>query len=717
MKNLQKTYESKIGSAVLSINTAIVGTPTTFRLTYTVGELGIDESGEIKVLFRTAGDCADPQLTDSKKPNFLKITSSNTDVVFLVDSKSTGLKGKVHERPWSRGVRVTVTNQYLSQGDKVYFDFVQWRTQTFAEDKHIFKVVVDPFATGRCLELPKQPFLYLKADKINKLVVLAPSQATIGKTISLLIKAEDQWGNPAENFSGTVKLAMDFPKTVRLKNGRALVPVQQKTEGILRIQATCRDFVGQSNPIIVQQNTSTKNKIFWADLHGQSSETIGTNDVNSYFRFAKDYSHLDVTCIQGNDFQITNAFWKKINKTTKKINKPHSFISFPGYEWSGNTNRGGDRNIIYLHENEKIYRSSHALLDEFSDSDSDATIVTDLFPKLDHTKTIVIPHVGGRYADLQLHNEKLEPVVEIHSAWGTFEWFYFDALKRNYKVGVVANSDDHSGRLGASYPAFAHFNSYGGLTGIVAKNLDRKTIFEAIKSRHCYATTGTHMCIDYFVSNFEGQTVMMGDHISSKQKPIEISVKCYATASIERVEIYALDQLKHTQYVEPESNSNFLKILCSGSRVKGRARAFDWKGELRFDSTQIKALEKINFYSKRNVITNTKNQICWSGITTGGVQGFIAQLTEMKGSATLKLNQKNIVIPLEKLAMKPKRIKMGGLDSEASYYKTVAATSVFDIQFSTMINLKPSKHRSIPIFVKVIQRDGHMAWTSPVFVS
>ena len=39
----------------------------------------------------------------------------------------------------------------------------------------------------------------------------------------------------------------------------------------------------------------------------------------------------------------------------------------------------------------------------------------------------------------------------MHSAWGTFDWLIKDAFKLNYKVGIVAASDGHKGRPGASY--------------------------------------------------------------------------------------------------------------------------------------------------------------------------------------------------------------------------------------------------------------------------
>ena len=67
--------------------------------------------------------------------------------------------------------------------------------------------------------------------------------------------------------------------------------------------------------------------------------------------------------------------------------------------------------------------------------------------------------------------------MEIHSAWGTFEWLMEDCFRRGYRVGVVANSDGHKGRPGASYPGASQFGAYGGLTCFLMDRLSRDDLF------------------------------------------------------------------------------------------------------------------------------------------------------------------------------------------------------------------------------------------------
>ena len=115
---------------------------------------------------------------------------------------------------------------------------------------------------------------------------------------------------------------------------------------------------------------------------------------------------------------------------------------------------------------------------------------TQLFAKLRGKDCVVVAHVGGRYADIKFAHDPMETAVEVHSAWGTFEWILRDAFEKNYRVGIVANSDGHKGRPGACYPGASFFGSYGGLTCFLAERLDRDAIFESMRRRRHYATTG-----------------------------------------------------------------------------------------------------------------------------------------------------------------------------------------------------------------------------------
>ena len=110
---------------------------------------------------------------------------------------------------------------------------------------------------------------------------------------------------------------------------------------------------------------------------------------------------------------------------------------------------------------------------------------------------MVIAHVGGRYADIKYaHDGRLERTVEVHSTWGTFEWLLHDAFDKGYRVGVVCHSDDHKGRPGATRPGASTFGAIGGLTCYFMPELTRDALFDALRQRRHYGTTGTRLFLD-----------------------------------------------------------------------------------------------------------------------------------------------------------------------------------------------------------------------------
>jgi hypothetical protein len=186
-----------------------------------------------------------------------------------------------------------------------------------------------------------------------------------------------------------------------------------------------------------------------------------------------------------------------LNELTREHNKDGRFIIYPGYEWSGNTGLGGDRNVLFMKEGRQIHRSSHALVDDQADLATDANSAEQLFDALKDEDCVVFAHIGGRYADIKMaHDARIERSVEVHSDWGTFEWLLRDALEQGYRVGILANSDGHKGRHGASHPGASLFGAYGGLSCLLAEDLTRTGLFDAMRRRHHYATTGCRMLLD-----------------------------------------------------------------------------------------------------------------------------------------------------------------------------------------------------------------------------
>src|SRR3989338_9497686 len=142
-------HELKVGSARVNLQSVVAGKETSLILSYTVGEVGIADGGVLKILFPISTDVPDVQFEDKNAPNLVRLLCKKKGIELVGYSRNNGLKGKVHERPWTNGFIIFVKKGYLSKGDMISVEFHNWRMQTYVEETFEFRIVVDSFNTGR----------------------------------------------------------------------------------------------------------------------------------------------------------------------------------------------------------------------------------------------------------------------------------------------------------------------------------------------------------------------------------------------------------------------------------------------------------------------------------------------------------------------------------------------------------------------------------------
>ncbi|MCK5844118.1 MAG: DUF3604 domain-containing protein [Victivallales bacterium] len=691
----------KLGKAEIDINKPVVaGSHQKIIYTFEV-EHAIDDTGYLKIVFRYAGDFGTPQFNVPAAENFCSV-STNGDC--RLDAR---WDPKGHTRPWGKALYLKIMGGYLDKGERIVVVFGDdsqgspgWRMQTFCEETFEFKTFLDPFATYQFKELSESPTLKIIQGDPVKAVCVAPSQVMRDASFTVFLRLEDRWGNAIGD-------AVPLKQPGFKRNGVCTVECVDEVSGLKAV----------SNPIQIVSEHSFLSR-WWADFHGQSEETIGTNSIDDYFKYARDCSKLDIGAHQGNDFQSTDQFWEKINQTTGKFNKSGEFVTFPGYEWSGNTPLGGDRNVYHKNEGAPIYRSSHDLLPNGYSAYPASPTASDLFEKLNSDTSFVFAHVGGRYADVAQHKENLEVAMEVHSAWGTFEWLVEDAFGYGWRIGICANSDGHKCRPGASYPGASKFGSYGGLTCVLSERLDRESVFQAMKSRHFYATTGNRLLMDVEIIDENGRGAAMGDVFESDSETYKLNVSLNGTAPIDYVEIRNGVELIDVK--RPYGNSDFggeVKVVWSGAEVKGRDRMTVWNGSLKTNGNKIKSFVPVNFWNPDSQPSLTApDEINWRSITTGGVAGVIADIERpFDGELNIKTNQINCDVDLSDLGESPIVVDAGGLMKKLEIYR-LPRESRSECAFSFSVRIDALNEGDNPIYLKVVQRDGHMAWSSPVYL-
>jgi len=742
------TYlNDRVGHATITpANPCEAGSFSSFTLTYTAGYFGIDDTGGLKIVHRFASDMGKPQFTDPAGWNHVSAEASNGAVLELRYDQ----KGNI--RPWDKTLSIRVQRGFLREGDTITVRLGDTRqgspglrVQTFSEPTFEFRVLVDAFATYNFVELPIQPTIAVVAGPPVLYKAILPTQRRCGQPFTFGFKGEDKWGNPSHRVRGRFRLEASLaveglPAFIDVQEGAlstALRGLTVATPGDLVI--TVRDEAGQvactSNPLRIASAVDLLP--FWADLHGQSEETIGTNSARELIEFARDRAFLDAMSHQGNDFQITTPFWNELNALAREFNADGEFIVFPGYEWSGNTGLGGDRNVMFRAEGRQIHRSHHALVDDLSDVHTDANSAADLFKALRDEDCVVFAHIGGRYADIkQAHDGRIERSIEIHSDWGTFEWLLEDAFDQGYRVGILANSDGHKGRHGASHPGASLFGAYGGLSCLLASELTRDGLFESLRRRHHYATTGCRAHLDVRV-RFDapaelfgddpamgGQGVdrvssaRMGDILRSAADSVTLDIDVAAQAPIERIEIRNRMQVLETwrPYAEADLGRR-VRIIWEGSEYRGRGRQSVWDGTATLAGNRFAHFTPINLWNIDKPLRQTApGQLAWSALTTGGFGGA-DMLLEQARTGTLTIDTPLVKtqvsladIGLEDLVMETdggihRRMRLFGLPDEIET-RTARLTR-------RITRLGKGEDA---LYVCITLADGHRMWSSPIYL-
>lgn len=724
------------------------GSYVSFVLVYTAGKYGIDDSGSLRVVFRFATDQTRPQFNDPAGVGYTTVSASNDAVLeYRYDPKG-------NTRPWDRCLYVKVVHGFLREGDTItirYGDTSEGspgvRIQTFCEDTFEFRVLVDPIATFNYQALPEQPVVRIVPGPPDRWVAILPTLRRAGESFTLKVKAEDRWGNPTNKVSRRILLRSDVP-VEGLPDAIDCRPGELSWEiGNLRVQepADVRvivtdvegAFLAEATPLRVVADSRLSH--FWGDLHGQSEETVGTGSARDYFAFARDRAFVDAVGHQGNDFQITSEFWDELNTLTDGFNDPGHFVTVPGYEWSGNTNLGGDRNVYFTGEGRTIRRSSHALIADRSDLDTDASTARELFQAFTDTGEDVVcyAHCGGRYADIKYaHDGRFERSMEIHSSWGTFEWLMQDAFEMGYRVGIVANSDGHKGRPGASYPGASLFGAVGGLTCFLMPELTREDLIECLRRRRHYATTGGRMYIDLRVDFPQGGTLyhddpalgeaagvaadsaIMGDIVQLPTGPATLKVDVFGSAPIEKVEIFdGPERVEIIRPYGPEDLGNRIRVIWEGAEYRGRFRQVIWDGKAVLSDNAFSAVRPVNFFNHDKTLEQvSETELHWRALTTGNFGGFDAWVRDAYGG-TLKIETPLVScgVPLEEIGYEDEIMDASGvLPRFMRIFRLPAENTHRTMTITRELPLKDSGDTTL--FIKLTQEDGNVAWTSPVYL-
>lgn len=487
--------------------------------------------------------------------------------------------------------------------------------QTFVEEDFRMRWYIDPVGTSRFAPIKPDLSFNIHSGDIAKLKVITPRVVVPGVDFPIHIHTEDAWGNTAVNQSGLqAKL-----KIVAESDGSTFVDAQVtlntegwtygstsislKAEGEHLITVTLVDANGtairtQKDKISVNSHLSVP-RVLYADLHVHSDDTVGTNSTTYNFSYAQKIAGLDIIGYTANDFNITKDRWEQTLDIIKDTNKAGEVVIFPGTEWCGNSAAGGDHNVVFLEDpskpiefpldrNGNVARSFEWNEHGPSELQPGAWPLDEVYATYAHSPEshLLIPHVGGRRCNLAWHHPRLERLLEIGSAWGHFEWLLQDAVRRGWKMGVCANSDEHRGRCGGGVPGTAVFGTKGGLTGVLAPSLERGVVAKALRARHTFATTGERLV---GLASVSSEGAIQGDDVRvSSQSDLSLDYAFFGSSGFSSIEAWDASGIIWQRDLRSESKPSVtgsqpkktLVVKWGGARLYDRYREAVWTGNI-----------------------------------------------------------------------------------------------------------------------------------------
>ena len=509
---------------------------------------------------------------------------------------------------------------------------------------------IDPIGTSRFATIKPDIAIPINPGPIHHLKVTTPRLCRPEVEFQVYSHAEDIWGNATSDVEGLEAfLQVIFEGNRSLKEeivlskemavsasgwtyaNFELLSIPREGDFVIRTR-----FVQKSKSLewtateyLTVDSHSPVPRVLFADLHVHSDDTVGTNDSAYNFSYAQLIAGLDIVGYTANDFNITASKWASTVALITEINRsnPGRLVIFPGTEWCGNSAVGGDHNVVFLDDPDvsppQFPLDKHGNVARSfewnADVSNDGELVPGAWPldevyatyAQDSENHLMIPHVGGRRCNLAWHHPRLDRLVEIGSAWGHFEWLIKDAIKRGWRMGVCANSDEHRGRCGGGVPGTAVFGTKGGVTGVLSDELERVHVGRALRARRTFATSGEKLV---GLLTMEDGSAMQGDKTEVVSgASATLSYEVLGSSGFSSIDAFDASGCLYRRDLWAEADAvggkTVLRITWGGARLYDRYRESVWEGTVSIEGENCTIQQLHPFGGLMNVPEDQVTQV------------------------------------------------------------------------------------------------------------
>jgi hypothetical protein len=413
----------------------------------------------------------------------------------------------------------------------------------------ILPVGVDLAGDGTYRRAAVHPSVRVVGAQADRLRVFAPGVVRRGEPFPIRVLPVDIYSfNPATDYRGELQVeasaGIDVPASLAADTDQGPMPATTvataASPGVhwITVRDAAAGIIGKSGPIGV--DFLRDRGIFFGELHSQMWHSMGTGTTAEFFEWGRDVAGLDF-CAPANHynwrFEVTDEVWRELVETCNAFNAPGRFATLVSYEWQTGGLPGGHKNVYFRgNEGEFLYwyRGERNTPDA-------------LWESLKGRDVLTVPHhpKAMRGADWSFRNDAHQRLVEICSNWGLSETggplSVQSALAMGHRLGFVGGTDSHYGLANqGSY----HVNDGNGLACVVAPELTRDAIWQALYDRCCYATTGDRILLDCTMNGHPMGTDVAVDLAGAGLRTFAMRIA--GTATITLIELLRNNQVVFT---------------------------------------------------------------------------------------------------------------------------------------------------------------------------
>lgn len=492
--------------------------------------------------------------------------------------------------------------------------------------------------------------------------------------------------------------------------------------------------------------------IFYGDIHNHNGLGYGKGSLERSIDIAK--THLDFFAFTGHaawhdlvameggreqhwldGFRRHNDAWDHIQRLTAAHHRDGEFVHFLGYEW--HSSAFGDHCVVFPADHQPLYLPDH---------------VEALRRFCAERQALMIPHhiaypTGNRGVNWEVFQpDATTPVVEIYSEHGNAEHdrgprTYFThsfggrvtantaqaKLSGGAKFGFVASSDNHRGFPGA----------YGeGVMAVLAEELTRDAVMRAVRARRTYALTGDRIELRLAANGHE-----MGMEVPPAEQ-VEVAYDVAGRDELEMVELVHDGRTIHRAFPQekPPAADAFADVVqvrleWGWGPWKDLAldRITDWEMAVRVEGGQLRrvfpCLQSGPFSEeKRHRFTRPNANELHVQSYTSRLEAYRenpnqSAVLEIAGDPATRVridmthpSASERTVTLEELFDGSAHVQTGPFPKESYMLHRLTPMAASRVQGRAVLD---RADLSLPgyLYLRVTQRNGQLAWSSPWFLS